>query len=193
MLTARAIETIKPGASRKEIPDRHLPGLYLISQSSGAKSWAVRYRSQGRPRKHTIGSWPAIDLKTARELASRALRTVAEGRDPGREKIEARHEAPPDTFERVAKLIFSSCIAGDTIARTPSPRPRSGVNLHVLPRWSKRLAKDIARRDVLDLFADQICRRRPSDRRQPHAGGPQDFFPVGWSQETSSQFPPVPE
>src|SRR5215204_5572018 len=101
-LTARTVETIKPGSKRDEIPDRHLPGLYLVVQPTGAKSWAVRYRSGGRPRKHTIGSYPAIDLKSARDLAGKAMRSVAEGRDPGREKVQER-TAKPDTVEAVAR------------------------------------------------------------------------------------------
>src|SRR5262249_41318736 len=81
-LTVRTVETIKPGPARREIPDRHLPGLYLIVQPSGARSWAVRYRSGGRSRKHTLGSYPALDLKAARTLAGKALRAVAAGRHP---------------------------------------------------------------------------------------------------------------
>ena len=37
-LTVRTVETIKPGPNRKEIPDRHLTGLYLVVQPSGARS-----------------------------------------------------------------------------------------------------------------------------------------------------------
>ena len=35
------------------------------------------------------------------------------------------------------------------------------LNLHVLPRWSKRLAKDIARRDVLDLVDEIVGAGHP--------------------------------
>src|SRR5262249_19230308 len=104
VLTVRTIETIKPGFARREIPDRYLPGLYLIVQSSGRKSWAVRYRSGGRSRKHTLGPYPALDLKAARALAGKALRAVAEGRDPGREKAQARMLSP-DTVEAVVRLF----------------------------------------------------------------------------------------
>src|SRR5262249_61324223 len=101
-LPAWSIETIKPGASRQEFPDALLPGHYLVLQPSGARSFAVRYRLGGRSRKYTVGPYPAIDLKTARALAAQALCAVAEGRDPGREKIAARNERA-DTFEAVAK------------------------------------------------------------------------------------------
>ena len=75
-----------PGRARKEVPDAYLPGLYFVVQPTGAKSWAVRYRHAGRPRKHTLGPYPRIDLKAARELGAEALRVAAEGRDPGRGK-----------------------------------------------------------------------------------------------------------
>src|SRR6516225_12363624 len=87
-LTAKAVENIKPAATRQEIPDALLPGLYLIVQPSGARSWAVRYRHNGKPRKHTLGPFPTIDLKTARVLGTKVLRSAAEGRDPTGERQE---------------------------------------------------------------------------------------------------------
>ena len=65
-LTARTVETIKPLAHRQEIADAYMPGLYLIVQPSGARSWAIRYRLGGRSRKHTLGPYPVFDLATAR-------------------------------------------------------------------------------------------------------------------------------
>ena len=81
-LTVKSVEAVTPTKDRREIPDGYLRGLYFIVQPSGAKSWAVRYRHAGRPRKYTIGSYPAFDLKAAREAGSKALRAAAEGRDP---------------------------------------------------------------------------------------------------------------
>src|SRR5262245_25124955 len=94
-LTVRAIEAIQPPAARREIADGYLPGLYLVVQpTTGAKSWAVRYRHNGATRKLTLGSFPAIDLKAARDLGAKALRAVAEGRDPGHERAQARASQP---------------------------------------------------------------------------------------------------
>src|ERR1700693_461473 len=92
-LTVVAIDKAMPGPARREIPDGLLAGLYLIIQPTGAKSWAVRYRVGGRPRKYTIGPYPGIDLSSARELARKALVAVAEGRDPGKEKKDTRRGA----------------------------------------------------------------------------------------------------
>jgi integrase len=158
-LTVRTVETIKPGPKRKEIPDRHLPGLYLVLQPSGARSWAVRYRSGGQTRKHTLGSYPAIDLKAARNLASKALRAAAEGRDPGQEKVAARRVGPNSVEAVIRQFVDLHC------RRANRPRTIVGTgrlfDLHVLPRWRKRLIKDITRRDVLDLLDGIVERGRP--------------------------------
>ena len=91
-LTTRSIEAATADGARKELPDAYLPGLYFVVQPSGAKSWAVRYRHNGRPRKHTLGPYPCLSLKVARELGGKALRMTAEGRDPAFEKQEAQAE-----------------------------------------------------------------------------------------------------
>jgi integrase len=157
-LTARTIETVKPGRQRREIPDRRMPGLYLVLQPSGAKSWAVRYRHAGTPRKHTLGSYPAIDLKSARALASKALRAVAEGRDPGREKAQER--GAPDTVEAVAAQFLDRHCKRSNRPSTAEATERQ-LRLYVLPRWRGRLARDITRRDVLDVLDRVVDAGKP--------------------------------
>jgi integrase len=147
MLTTRTVEALKPGTDRREIADRHMPGLYLVLQPSGAKSWAVRYRHAGMPRKHTLGPYPAIDLKAARDLAGKALRAVAEGRDPGREK----RATAPDTIEAIARQFIERHCGRSNRPRTAAETQRL-LEQNVLPRWRGRLARDITRRDVLDIL-----------------------------------------
>jgi Arm DNA-binding domain len=59
-LTVKRIESAEATPTRHEIPDGLLVGLYLVVQPSGAKSFAVRYRYAGQPRKLTLGAFPAI-------------------------------------------------------------------------------------------------------------------------------------
>ena len=92
-LTVKTLENLKPAACRREIADGAVSGLYLIVQPSGGQSWACRYRVAGRSRKLTIGRYPAVDLRTARDLAREALRKVAVGTDPGIEKKAAKKAA----------------------------------------------------------------------------------------------------
>src|SRR5262245_3181311 len=149
-LTVRNVETLRAGADRREIPDSHMPGLYLVVQPSGARAWAVRYRHQGVSRKLTLGSYPALGLKDARELGSKALRAVAEGRDPGREKIEAR-SAPVDSVNSVAAEFLERHVRRSNRPRTAKETERL-LRRHVLPRWQGRIIRDVTRRDILDVI-----------------------------------------
>jgi integrase len=148
-LTVRSVEAARPDADRRELADSHMPGLYLVVQPSGAKAWAVRYRHQGVSRKLTLGSYPAIDLKTARKLSAKALRAVAEGRDPGREKIEAR-AAKVDSIDHIIAEFLERHVRRSNRPRTAQEAERL-FRLHVLPRWHGRMIQSLNRRDVIDV------------------------------------------
>ena len=159
MPDARTVEAARADDMRREIPDSLLPGLYLvISHLTGAKSWCVRYRFHGTSRKHTLGSYPALGLKDARELAAKALRAVAEGRDPGREKVEAR-SARVDSFDSVMDEFLDRHVRRLNRART-AEATEGALRRYALPYWRGRLIGDISRRDVISLL-DEIVVETP--------------------------------
>lgn len=158
VLTAKAVENAKPDPLRRvEIPDGLLPGLYLVVQPSGARSWAARYRHAGRPRKVTLGAFPALDLAEARKAAQVALRAAAEGRDPASEKVAAR--AAAKVAESVDRDLFENVVA-DFVARYVKANNRESsareterlLTRNVVPVWSGRRVQEITRRDVLELL-----------------------------------------
>ena len=162
-LTIRTIETFKPGPVRREIPDGLIAGLYLVVQPSGGKSWAVRYRRGGRPRKLTLGSYPAIDLSNARELARKELFAVAEGRDPCQEKKEAKRAATEhgrDLFQTVAAQFVERYAKANTRESTWRETERL-LRRDVVPAWKDRLVQEIARRDVIELLDKIVDRGSP--------------------------------
>lgn len=75
-LTKAAVDKIKPGPTRQEIADAVVPGLYLIVQPTGRKSWAIRYRADGKPKKYTLGRFGVLDLPKARDEARKALERI---------------------------------------------------------------------------------------------------------------------
>jgi integrase len=153
-LTAANIERMAATESRREVPDSILPGLYLVVQPSGAKSFAVRYRHHGHTRKLTLGAYPKLTLATARELARDAFKTIAKGKDPASER---RPEA--DTIAELVAQFLKSHVARNNRPRTAEETERI-FNLHVLPKWRNRLASDITRRDVIELL-DGIVEESP--------------------------------
>ncbi len=56
--------------------------LYLQVKRSGTKSWALRYRINGRDRQMGLGSTSLVSLAEARELAHSARKQLHEGVDP---------------------------------------------------------------------------------------------------------------
>src|SRR5262249_32373702 len=105
-LTTKAIENMKPGAARREIPDGGCRGLYCVVQArTRAKSWSTRFGLDGRRAKHPLGSSPAVSLAGARGPAAAALAQVAQGVAPRLEKRLAKAEAAErgrDTIDRLA-------------------------------------------------------------------------------------------
>jgi integrase len=94
-LTAPGIKAMKPSAVREEYPDAGAPGLHLVVQPTGTKSWAYRYRHHGQKFKITLGTvdeigaaieTPAIgghlSLGDARRLAGDLRHHLALGRNP---------------------------------------------------------------------------------------------------------------
>jgi integrase len=149
-LTARAVEAASAPKERREIADGYLPGLYLIVHPTGAKSWAVRYRHHGQSRKFTLGGYPLLDLKAARESGAKALRAAAEGRDPGQERAQAR-ASQPDSIESVAQQFIERHVRRHNRPKTIRETERA-LRLHVLPYWRGRSANSISRRDILDVL-----------------------------------------
>lgn len=175
-LTAKSVESIQPnGKSRREIPDARMPGLYLVVQPSGAKSWAVRYRHGGRPRKLTIGPFPAFDLKAARDRARNALDAVDEGKDPAKEKRKAKAAAKIDTPDRdLVPAVFTLFV--DRYAKPKNRSWREGARLlglqpdpanpeqflvkkgSVAWRWQDRRIGEVTKRDIIELLDDIVDR-----------------------------------
>ncbi len=66
-LTDLAVRQMKPDPNKRlEIPDPGKPGLYLLLQPSGHRSWAFRYRNKaGVQRKLNIGPFDKLGVAAA--------------------------------------------------------------------------------------------------------------------------------
>lgn len=103
-LTDRAIINIKPSDKLEKYYDG--AGLHLAVLPSGAKSWRYSYRCKGKQKLLTIGEYPTISLKKAREKLMEAKRLLADGVDPAEHKQEMKRmdtEAVENSFEMVAR------------------------------------------------------------------------------------------
>jgi integrase len=163
-LTPISIANIKPTTHRREIPDAGCRGLYLVVQPSGRKSWAVRYRFKGKPKKLTLDGAPT--LAAARKAATDALHDLAQGRDPATLKFEARAAAEranaartADTVDQLASLFIERHAKKKTRQNSWRQTEHVFENI-VLPAWRGRVVHDIKRRDIRELV-EAVAEDRP--------------------------------
>lgn len=104
-LTDRFCHNAPATSKRQEIADLGLPGLYLIVQPTGAKSFAVRYSISGKGTKATLGSYPAIGLARARELAKGIIGQVTTGIDPKVAELERKQEEARLKSDKLEEVI----------------------------------------------------------------------------------------
>jgi len=147
LLTDRQIRETVPGAKPIKLNDGD--GLYLLVQPNGARWWRMRFSVHGVERQLSLGVYPVISLKRARERREDMRRQVAEGMDPSAvRKAEKRSMA--QTFEAVArewmakrKEIWSSEYTNNITRR---------LEQHVFPWLGSKPIKTIVAADVLEVL-----------------------------------------
>lgn len=70
MLSELTIKALKPKSKEYMIADGG--GLYILVRPNGGKYWIRRYSSNGKAYKHSLGTYPEMSLKRARELVREA-------------------------------------------------------------------------------------------------------------------------
>lgn len=106
-LTDIAARNAKPKDKPYKLYDSQ--GLYLNVTPAGGKVWRYKYKVDGKEKLLSIGKYPIISLKKAREIRDRAYLKRLEGIDPAQEKqeiIKANKLKKPTgkTFREVALL-----------------------------------------------------------------------------------------
>jgi integrase len=162
-LAVKSLENLRPGPVRREVPDGLLPGLYFVIQPSGKSSWACRYRADGRPRKLTLGAYPAINLKKARELAREAIGKVAEGIDPGTERKAAKAAAaiPANDLIEVALKRYLAQHVRRNLRTSSADEIERLLEKEFAGPWRGRRLTQIARADIHAVLDSIVERGSP--------------------------------
>lgn len=151
--TARWVTAVQPPAvGQVDYFDSKPPSVGLRVSAHGRKTWFLMYRSGGRLRRLTLGTYPDLSLADARQQAMAARHTVAQGDDP------AAHKQSLRTAPTVADLATQYL---ELYAKVHKKSWRDDARLlskEVLPQWGTRKAYDLQRRDVLALL-DHLTQR----------------------------------
>lgn len=148
-LTDKSIRAAAPKEKRYTLFDTN--GLLLIVSPSGGKWWRQRYSFDGK-RKHTsLGTYPKVTLKHAREKCFSNHLLIERGIDPA-----AKEASTGITFFKVAEEYLDKHTAG--WSEVHDTRERRGLNNNVYPWIGEKPLRDITPKDMLDVI------RRIEDR-----------------------------
>lgn len=99
-LTDTAIRAAKPSEKQQKLFDGS--GLYLLLFPNGSKVWRFKYHFQGREKLISLGAYPDVSLKEAREKASESRKILGTGKDPSAERQHSKLQHR-NTFEILAR------------------------------------------------------------------------------------------
>ena len=142
-------------------------GLRLRVYPTGRKAFYFIYRFEGKLHWYRIGEFGDIALKDAREECNRLATVVAQAKlgkclhpkaQQEAEKID-RREAPT-----VSDLADEYLTKWAKVHKKSWKEDERILEKDVLPKWGKRLAREITRRDVRLLLEEIGERKRAEDQ-----------------------------
>ena len=107
-LTDTAIRNAKPGAKPAKLFDER--GLFLLVTPSGGKWWRFRYKLADKEKLLSLGVYPDVGLKDARQRRDEARKLLAAGIDPGENRKAqkaTKQDRAANSFEVVAREWFA--------------------------------------------------------------------------------------
>ena len=145
MLTETGIKNLRPAPKPYKRFDEK--GLYLIVTPDGGRWWRFKYKLGGREKLLSLGTYPDVALRRAREKRDAARRLVADGLDPSAKRQEQR-AAQADTFEAIAR----EWLGKQHLAPATADKARWTFEDLLFPYIGSRPVREITAPDVLGVL-----------------------------------------
>lgn len=148
MLTPSAVANAKPRQTPYKLRDAS--GLYLLVRPNRARWWRFDYRRPATHKRNTLslGTYPDVSLRKARERRDEARRLLADGIDPG-DKRKAEAQAGAETFAMVANEWYAKHVGG--WAPTHASKVIGRLERDVFPWLGSRPIAAITAPDLLSV------------------------------------------
>lgn len=150
-LTDIAIRTAKPGAKPQKLFDER--GLFLIVTPTGGKWWRLKYRFEGKEKLLSLGTYPDVSLKDARERRDAARRLLSDDIDPSLNRKAhkaSRVLAASNSFEVVAREWYERQASNWVDAH--GTRIIRRLERDIFPLIGSRPISDVAAPELLDVI-----------------------------------------
>lgn len=99
MLSDKAVSQAKPQEKTYRLYDQNKTGFCIEITPQGGKRWRLRYRFRGKEKMISLGTYPLVSLKEARDRAWEARQELEQGIDPSQKR---RAGGNARTFKNVA-------------------------------------------------------------------------------------------
>ncbi len=156
-LTDVAIRNAKPTEKNIRLSDEG--GLYLLINTSGSKWWRYDYRYNGTRKTISMGVYPDVGLKDAREKRDASRKMLAAGIDPGENRKAQKatqHELAANSFEVICREWLGK--RRDSVAPAQHVKTLARMQNDVFPWIGGKPITEIKAIDILSVL------RRLDDR-----------------------------
>ena len=144
-LTEQSIRKLPaPPRGNKIHYDNLVKGLGLRVTAADRRAFVLNYRTNGRERRLTIGSWPEWSATAARERAKELRQDIDRGDDPLAERVQRRTDL---TFGE----LVNEYLKIEAAKQKGESEYKRLLKRDALPEWRNIRAADIKRRDVIAL------------------------------------------
>jgi integrase len=150
-ITETYLESVRaPQSGRLYLRDANPPGFGVTITRGGVKSFVLDYRIFKRNRRITLGRWPEMTLKDARDAAMEARRSVRQNRDP----LWARHQARDTRSVRDLAAEYLEKYATRYKREASVADDRAMIATIVLPRFGNHAVPEITKEHIRKLHSD---------------------------------------
>lgn len=160
LLSARGLEaalkaaTVQATEKNTRIKVRDGDNLMLVVRPGGGASWVLQFRLHGQRRPLTLGPWPAVGLKLARELAAQSRAQVAAGIDPAQRRAadDAARQARSEKRAFTVRHLFDDWMAKQQVSDVYRGNIEAAFTKDVLPEIGALAPAAVTRQDVLRIL-----------------------------------------
>ncbi|MGA7180924.1 MAG: integrase arm-type DNA-binding domain-containing protein [Thiobacillaceae bacterium] len=125
-------------------------GLTFTLSESGIASWVLRYRIGGKQKELTLGRYPDLGVKAARDLAAQNRVGVQQGIDPALEKQRRKDDGKQaSTVKELADQYLKEQVRGKH--KHPDVTERV-IRKDILPAIGRMAPKQVTSRNITNLL-----------------------------------------
>lgn len=134
-------------------------GLYLEVSPTGGKWWRIKYRFAGKEKRLSLGTYPDVNLKAARERRDELRKLLADSIDPAENRKahkQARADLAANSFEIVAREWFAKF----------EPTWTEGHSDKIIKRLERDIFPKLGGRLIAEIKAPELlaCIRKIEER-----------------------------